>query len=156
MLPAQVHNLKTSLRCLTIAENLRTINMSARTFDEDSINAVLQNVAVGFRANYHSILRSSPGQLVFGRDMIINATYVANWKTISDRRERERRMLLNNARENSNRLSHEYQPGDKVVRGNYLKAYPMRVCYFFKYLNCVYEPVKMRLLKNANGLYTFG
>jgi len=101
---------------LTIAENLRTMNLSARTFDEDSIHAVLQNVAFGFRATYHSILRSSPGQLVFGRDMIVNATYVANWKTIKD--QRERNILLNNARENSSRFSHDYQPGDKVFVTN--------------------------------------
>ena len=47
------------------------MNLSARIFDEDSIHAVLQNVAFSFRATYHSILRSSPGQLVFGRDMIV-------------------------------------------------------------------------------------
>ncbi len=60
------------------------MNLSEDTFDEDSIHAVLQNVAFGFRSTYHSILRSSPGQLVFDRDMIVNATYAANWKTIKD------------------------------------------------------------------------
>ena len=36
----------------TTAENLRTMNLSERTFDEDSIHAVLQNVAFGFRSTY--------------------------------------------------------------------------------------------------------
>ena len=97
---------------LTIAENLKTMNLPARPFDEDSIHAILQNVAFGFRATYHSILRSSPGQLVFGRDMIVNATYVANWKSIKDRREKN--MIQNNSRENNKRLNHDYQPGDRV------------------------------------------
>jgi len=48
--------------------------------------------------------------------MIVNATDVANWKTIKDRREKN--MLLNNARENSSRLFHDHQPGDKVFVTN--------------------------------------
>ena len=92
------------------------MNLPGRSIDDDSIYAVLQNVAFGFRAAYHSILRSSPGQLVFGRSMIVNATYVANWKTIKD--QKEKNMLRNNARENSSILSHDYQPGDNVFVSN--------------------------------------
>jgi hypothetical protein len=51
-------------------------------FDDTTVNAILQNVAYGLRATYHSSLAASPGQLIFGFNMIINAIYLANWKDL--------------------------------------------------------------------------
>jgi hypothetical protein len=31
---------------------------------------------------YHTTLQKSPGQLVFGRDMIFNVQHTANWESI--------------------------------------------------------------------------
>ena len=44
--------------------------------------------------------------------MIINATYVANWKNIMDRRKAS--MLKDNLRENAKRISHDYKINDRV------------------------------------------
>ena len=85
---------------------------SEKTYDENFIHAILQHVAWGIRSTFHSILRASPGQVVFGCDMIINATYVANWRYIKEKRNRN--ILQNNARENQRRIAHDYQPGDRV------------------------------------------
>jgi hypothetical protein len=64
------------------------------------------------RATHHTELQASPAQVVFGRDMIINATYLADWKAIADRRNTS--VLRNNTRENAQRVPHQYLVGEKV------------------------------------------
>jgi hypothetical protein len=39
------------------------------------------------RATYHTILQATPGQLVFGRDMVLNTQYVADWTAIKARKQ---------------------------------------------------------------------
>ena len=34
---------------------------------------------------YHIIIQATPGQLVFGRDMILNTPFIADWETIRPR-----------------------------------------------------------------------
>jgi hypothetical protein len=60
------------------------MELHTRKFDDITLNAILQNVAYGLRATYHSSLTAS--HVTFGRDMIINAVYLANWKDLSHRR----------------------------------------------------------------------
>ena len=62
----------------TMADAIRSMDLGARPFDDMTIDAVLQNITFGLRATYHTSLLASPGQIVFGRDMVINAAYVAN------------------------------------------------------------------------------
>ena len=93
-----------------IAASIRSLQLDQRPFDDTTINAVLQGVAYGLRATYHSSLHASPGQIVFGRDMIINATYLANWKF--QQLQRQKQMTLNNKKENRSRTPHSYQIGD--------------------------------------------
>ena len=69
-----------------IADCIRAMDLSSRPHDETTHHAVLQAVAYGLRSTYHSALKASPGQLAFGRDMIINATYIANWHAIKERK----------------------------------------------------------------------
>ena len=88
------------------------MELNKRKFDDTTINAVLQNVAYGLRSTYHSSLAASPGQIIFGRDMIINAVYLANWKDLQTRRSIHIRH--NNTRENKSRVPHDYAIGDFV------------------------------------------
>jgi hypothetical protein len=44
--------------------------------------------------------------------MIINASYLADWKAIATRRKQA--VQRNNARENSQRVPHDYKVGEKV------------------------------------------
>ena len=99
-----------------IADSIRCMGLSSRPFDETSQNAILQAAAYGLRATYHSNLLASPGQVVFGRDMIVNATYATRWKDISDRRKHQ--AITNNLRENKSRISHDYAVGDTVYIRN--------------------------------------
>ena len=97
---------------LTMADSIRSMELHKRPFDETSSHGILQAVAWGIRSTFHTALRASPGQVTFGRDMIINATYVANWKNIMDRRKAS--MLKDNLRENAKRISHDYKINDRV------------------------------------------
>jgi hypothetical protein len=48
--------------------------------DNSSLAAICSNVAYGMRTTYHTELQATPDQVVYGCDMIINATYIADWK----------------------------------------------------------------------------
>ena len=95
-----------------ISASIQLLQLDQWPFDDTTINAVLQGVAYGLRATYHSSLHASPGQIVFGRDMIINATYLANWKF--QQLQRHKQMTLNNKKENRSRTPHSYHIGDLV------------------------------------------
>jgi len=57
------------------------------------------------RTTYRNILRTSPGQLTFGRDMVILATYLGNWHQIHLNRQKN---VLHNTRENPSRIEQDY------------------------------------------------
>ena len=42
--------------------------------------------AFALRSTYHTTLRATPGQLVFGRDMILNVQYQSDWTAIKSRK----------------------------------------------------------------------
>jgi hypothetical protein len=69
--------------------------------------------AFAVRASYHSILNASPGQIIFGQDMISRQLHNANWSYMSKRRFES--ILNENDRENEKRLEHFYQSGDHVM-----------------------------------------
>ena len=70
-------------------------------------------VAHATRSTYHTTLKASPGQLAFGRDMILPINIKADWAVIAQRKQE----LINksNMRENSKRINYNYKPGDKVM-----------------------------------------
>jgi hypothetical protein len=72
----------------------------------------LSAIAWAIRSSHHSTLGHTPAQLVFGRDMIFNLRTVANWKEISDRKQRQ--VDLDNLRSNKSRVDFDYQPGQQV------------------------------------------
>jgi hypothetical protein len=58
--------------------------------------------------------KNTPGQLVFGRDMILNVKHEANWEYIHAWKQNT--ILKNNKAENAKRIPHTYNIGDKVLR----------------------------------------
>ena len=58
-----------------------------------------------------------PGQLVFGRDMILNMQYLADWTVI--KAHKQQLIHKNNIIENSKRIPHQYKVGDKVMLENH-------------------------------------
>jgi transposase InsO family protein len=96
----------------TIADSIQTMELEKRECDDITINAVLQNVAYGLRATYHTSIAATPGQIVFGRDMVINSVYLANWKRYSELRKTQ--IQKNNVSENKSRINYQYKIGDDV------------------------------------------
>ena len=79
----------------------------------DDIDAVLTNAAWAIRSTYHTVLKASPGAAIFGRDMLFDIPYIADWKKIGDYRQRQ--ADLNNLRENKKRIDYDYKVGDKIL-----------------------------------------
>ena len=83
----------------TIGNMMRTIDMSnISNTDDDPFAGVVSAICWAVRSTYHTTLKATPGQLVFGRDMIFNIKYEADWQLI--REQKLARMKKNNAREN--------------------------------------------------------
>ena len=83
---------------------------------EDPWAGMLSAAAFAIRSTYHTTLKKSPGQIVFGRDMILNISHEANWKLISE--TKQKRINENNKRENRSRIPHEYHIGDRILIKN--------------------------------------
>ena len=97
-----------------IGNMVRTFELQGNYLDEDDPwQGILSAVAFAVRSTYHTTLQKTPGQLVFGRDMIMNVQHTANWEYI---RARKQKMIdKNNRNENAKRIPHTYQVGDQVM-----------------------------------------
>jgi hypothetical protein len=99
---------------LTLGNMLRTFELDKQKINEnDPWTSFLSAAAWAIRSTYHTVLDATPGQLVFGRDMILPIQYKADWAGIITRKNQQ--ISRDNARENSKRLEHTYKVGDKVV-----------------------------------------
>jgi hypothetical protein len=76
-------------------------------------SGILSALGFAMRATVHTTSRATPSQLVFGRDAVLNVSFEADWQYIKARKQRL--IKQNNVRENSKRLPHTYNVGDKVV-----------------------------------------
>jgi Integrase zinc binding domain len=95
-----------------IGDAICSMELHTKHCNDVTIHAVLQNVAYGLRATYHSSIAASPGQLVVGRDMVINSIYLVNWKNLATRRQTQ--IHHKNVSENKSRISHYYNINDLV------------------------------------------
>ena len=77
------------------------------------IDAVLTNAAWAIRSTFHTVLKASPGAAIFGRDMLFDIPYIADWKKIGDYRQHQ--TDLNTARENKKRVDFDYKIGYKIL-----------------------------------------
>lgn len=91
-----------------LGDMVRTSDLDANAWEQ-----VLPSVAFAIRATVSTTKEATPAQLVFGRDMVMNTAFMANWKRITDRKLRQ--VLRHNERENSSRLQHTYRVGDLVL-----------------------------------------
>ncbi len=116
--PITVHNPQANAICervhQVIGNIIRTFELQTNHLDEDNPwKGILSASAFAIRCTYHTTLHSSPGQLIFGRDLTFNFKHTSNWDVIRQRRE----MLIreNNKRENAKRIPHQNSAGDKVM-----------------------------------------
>jgi hypothetical protein len=78
----------------------------------DPWSSFLASAAFAIRSMYHTTLKATPGQLVFGRDMLLPIKLKANWAEIKARRQEEMRCY--NECENKGQRVHDYKDGDQI------------------------------------------
>ena len=92
----------------------RTFKLEESELDEHNPWALfIADTCFTVRATSHTTMKASPGQLVFGRAMVLPIRYLADWEYL--RQVRQKQMTHNNLCENRNRIAHEYKAGDKVL-----------------------------------------
>ena len=90
---------------------LRTKTLQKYDFDDTyPWSGLLSSVAWAIYSTHHTTLQVTPGQLVFGREMLLNLQYVADWEAI--RLKKQKDLDTNNNKENSIRTHHYKQVGD--------------------------------------------
>ncbi len=84
-----------------------------KTVSESDIADFLTNAAWAVCSTYHTVLKTSPGAAIFGRDMLFDVPFLADWTKIGEYRQLQ--TDKNTARENNTRIDWDYQPGNKVL-----------------------------------------
>jgi hypothetical protein len=77
------------------------------------IDTFIDNAAWAIRSTYHTVLKASPGAAIFGRDMLFDVPFIADWNKIGEYRQRQ--TDLGNERENKTRVDYDYKVGEKVL-----------------------------------------
>ncbi len=77
------------------------------------IDIFLSDAAWAIRSTYHTVLKASPGAAIFGRDMLFDIPFLADWQKIEE--YRQQLTDLSNAHENEGRIDYDYEVGQKVL-----------------------------------------
>jgi hypothetical protein len=89
-----------------LAQMLRTSKLAmAKTITPDDVDVFLDNVAWAICSTYHTVLKIPPGAAIFGRNMLFDIPFIANWNKIGDYRQRQTN--LNIARKNSKQVNYD-------------------------------------------------
>ena len=86
---------------------------TTNSVDASDIDTFLTNVAWVICSTYHTVLKASPGAAIFGRDMLINIPFLADWNKIVDYRQHQ--TDLNTQHENRTRKDWDYKVSYKVM-----------------------------------------
>jgi hypothetical protein len=95
-----------TLRILSTMDPPRSLTNAKQLVDTAIADAVYAT-----RCTYNRALKTTPGGLAFGRDMILNIPLITDLKQLQKRRQRliDQRLIAANTK----RLSYDYQIGDK-------------------------------------------
>jgi hypothetical protein len=93
---------------------LRTSKLNmAELVKTSDIDVFLSDAAWAVCSTYHTVLKASPGAAIFGRDMLFDILFIADWQKIGE--YRQRLTDFSNARENEGRIDYDYKVGQKVL-----------------------------------------
>jgi hypothetical protein len=88
----------------------------AKLFNANDINIFLADAAWDIRSTHHTVLKASPGAVIFGQDMLFDIPFIADWKKSGE--HRQKLTDLNTARENKGRIDYDYKVCQKILVGN--------------------------------------
>ena len=93
---------------------VRAFNMDELELDPvDPWGEIMANIAWAVRSTYHTVIQASPGQTIFGRDMLFDLEHIPDWKSIRARRQAA--IDRNTFQENYKRIDWDYKVGDYVT-----------------------------------------
>jgi hypothetical protein len=58
----------------------------ANSVEPADIDTFIDNTAWAICSTYHTVLKASPGAAIFGRDMLFDILFIADWKQIGEYR----------------------------------------------------------------------
>ena len=101
----------------TISDTLRVLLHVNPPTNENDVNNMIDNALAScmhaMRCSINHTMETSPGAMVFNRDMLINVPLLSNLIAIKDRRQQ---VIDNNLmRTNKKRVDHNYSIGDRVM-----------------------------------------
>ena len=95
----------------TLRNMLRTAELyQHKRNPSDPFTGILANCAWAIRSSVHVITRRIPAQLVFGRDMLFDVSFLTNWNKIIA--SKSKASTQNNERVNTKRVKYIYKPGN--------------------------------------------
>ena len=66
-----------------LADMMQTSGLDmSETVDSDAVDMFITNAAWAIHATHHMVLQLMPGAVVFGRDMLFDIPYIADWNAI--------------------------------------------------------------------------
>ena len=97
-----------------VANMIRTSGIDMQdTCTPQMVDELLTNIAWAVRSTYHTVLKTTPGAAIFGRDMLFDIPYLADWNQI--RKRRQTLVDQSCARTNKRRIDFDYTVGQKVL-----------------------------------------
>ncbi len=116
--PATIKNPQANAICEHVHQVLGTMMHTsehdmADSVDPADIDTLIDSAAWVICSTYHTVLKASPGAAIFGRDMLFNIPFVADWKQIGDYRQNQ--TDCSNKCENNKRVDYDYKVGDKIL-----------------------------------------
>ena len=73
-----------------VCDMLYTHDLNEYVFDEiHPWGSMLQDVAYSISTTHHTTIKVSPGQLVFGRDILFSIPYTPTWENITAQKRKE-------------------------------------------------------------------
>ncbi len=89
-----------------IGQMLRTAELDmAKSVVPDDVDVFIDNAAWAIRSTYHTVLKASPCAAIFGRDMLFDIPFLANWNKIGDYRQSQTDRSAE--RENNKRVDYD-------------------------------------------------
>ncbi len=67
----------------------RTLTLLANSVAPSDVADFLTNAAWAIRSTYHTVLKASPGAAIFGRDMLFDIPFLADWNKIGEYRQHQ-------------------------------------------------------------------
>jgi hypothetical protein len=88
----------------------------AELVNASDIDIFLADATWAICSTHHTVLKASPGAAIFGCNMLFDISFIADWKTIGE--HRQRLTDHNTDQENEGRIDYDYKVGQKILVQN--------------------------------------